>query len=525
MHGPKNLLFYAFSSESNPLHTTSTNQGKYLRCYLLGLKAKVVIEEQSYFDRDYLSEFSAFYSLSARGYPNICRRLHFFSSKKVNRGSLLRALSGDKTAMNSLSSNYLGFIVVRPIQVAPFGRTVLKWFPDGGAPNRRVVTPSRDYTATLCGLTLRVNGLAWQQQDSGVSACATIGLWTMLHSSAFDAHHAIPTTAQITEAAHATASLGARVFPSKGLRVEQILEAIKAQKLAPVTIAGDMMVDDPGYGGKIQCFSKAKLASSCAAFIRSGYPVLIIGRYLDGVQSSKHMVCAVGFREAMPASCDPGDYVMMDESADVLYVHDDNIGPNVRCVISMVNGAGPAIITTRPPDYAPSGCSFPETPVSFLPETLLIAVHEELRISSDDFFADGYALTRDIRNLIVDTYQNAGLSPVPSFLFSTRFLCIRDYLHSELERHFGEGSVILGRVRLDILEKAPPMSLHIGLLRISLNDNPASLLLDVIYDTTDSDRNRPVLAHLVYDKGFATILSALPTDMVHHFLGSQIIAY
>ena len=31
--------------------------------------------------------------------------------------------------------------------------------------------------------------LAWQQQDRGVSACATIAIWTMLHSSAFHERH------------------------------------------------------------------------------------------------------------------------------------------------------------------------------------------------------------------------------------------------------------------------------------------------------------------------------------------------
>ena len=64
------------------------------------------------------------------------------------------------------------------------GRTVLKWFPDKSAETTpRVLSSSRKYFVHIAGVELHVEGLAWQQQDTGVAACATISLWSMLHSS------------------------------------------------------------------------------------------------------------------------------------------------------------------------------------------------------------------------------------------------------------------------------------------------------------------------------------------------------
>src|SRR3990172_3640946 len=128
-HSPKQLLFYRFFS-SDPLFSElkPTRQVIYLRRYFSELHAAVVIEEPNYFDRDYLAEFSAFYSVSAAGYPNICRRLHFFADSSVNRDLIVRAACGDGNAVKTLEASYLGFIVVRPIPAAPLGRTVVCWY-------------------------------------------------------------------------------------------------------------------------------------------------------------------------------------------------------------------------------------------------------------------------------------------------------------------------------------------------------------------------------------------------------------
>ncbi len=175
-------------AEANGPH----RQLDYLHRYVSGLGASSVVEEPFYFDRDYLAEFSAFYGVSAAGYPNTCRRLHFFSGDPPVTAESFRELldsRADSPARREFQNRYLGFSVVRPLPNAPLGRTVLKWW----SPDAKVVAPSRDYKVHLAGVRLTVSGLAWQQQDTGTAACATVSIWSMLHSAAFDERHAVPT--------------------------------------------------------------------------------------------------------------------------------------------------------------------------------------------------------------------------------------------------------------------------------------------------------------------------------------------
>lgn len=473
-------------------------QATYLKSYLQHLKAKTVIEEPAYFDRDYLSEFSVFYSRSTTGYPNHCRRLHFFS-EKIRREQISKAASGSKRIINKLQKSYLGFVVVRPIPSAPLGRTVVRWYPEDKPNTPRITTPSRNYYVHLAGIELKVRGLAWQQQDSAVGACATIGLWTMLHSSAFDDHHAIPTTAEITLAAHKRASLGSRTFPSQGLTSYQILESIKEHELSPVVLAGDIQ----NKNHQTVRFSRERFCASCSSFIRSGYPVLIIGQ-LEGV--GYHAICATGFRSSHPRSPtnnvdleDAGikysNVVFEDAGIEYFYIHDDNLGPNVRFKVDLTNSShndgwkeDHIYLIPEAPDPA-RACNDTENYHRFYPEQLIVAVHHDLRTSPDTLNKIGLEIACLISDML-NTIQPTTLA------LSTRFIRLADYLGEELDQTLGKNPTLLGRTRLKLCEDVPPMSLHIGLVRIGLGDGTP--LVDILYDTTDSDRNHPAFAHVIY---------------------------
>lgn len=243
-HDRASLRFYPFQAETFLDDQRTSSARDYLRCYLADLKAEAVLEEPYYFDRDYLAEFSAFYAISSRGYSNACRRLHFFSCSTTElRALFLRALSGDPGGRDLLQKQYLGFSVLRPISATPFGRTVLRWYPETNRATPRVTEPAREYAAHIAGVRLSVTGLAWQQQDCGVGACATVALWTMFQASASDDQHAIPTTVEITRKANARWPLGRRVFPAAdGLSIYQVCEAIRGQQLQPALLEGDREV-------------------------------------------------------------------------------------------------------------------------------------------------------------------------------------------------------------------------------------------------------------------------------------------
>ena len=501
-----------------------TRQTLYLERYISELQAKIVLREPKYFDRDYLAEFASFYSVSSKGYPNICERLHFFS-EKISRRTLIADSGGSPRALKRLQGAYLGFIVKRPIPAAPLGRTVLKWYPDKFAKTTpRVPASSRKNFVHIAGVELYVEGLAWQQQDSGVGACATVSLWSMLQSSAFDDHHAIPTTADITQAAHKRHSFGTRMFPSKGLNIIQVYEVINERDLVPLITEGDVK----DTHGRTIGFSKDRFASTCAAFIRSGYPVLIVGRLsTSGGEGGEHAICNVGFRSHIPSAGDPSIPDLAESNIEFLYVHDDNLGPNVRVRIDVdtkfiPNDSMDEAMVAKPvvslhPDgpHSHDENSHTSSPIDgsygkFVPTQLIVAANSDIRTDLDTLHKAALKHASNIGEILNHLAESHGLEKL-AFAVSSRFFRISDYLGTELQDRLSgssrESRKVLSAVRLRLTENVNPMSLHIAVIRIGLDDS--TILADILYDTTDSDRNHPIFAHVAYDKLMAEVIQYL----------------
>lgn len=519
MHCGHPLVVVPFDSPENPLNTiVNSHQKQYLMSYLIGANVCSVLVEDNYFDRDYLDEFSAFYSKSARGYSNICKRLHFFS-REISFRRVDAALSGYSQSCQYLQDGYLGFVVLRPIQSTPLGRTVLAWYANRDVHSMRVTPPLRDYTCNILGIRLKVKGIPWQQQDRGVSACATVALWSMFHSSAFDAHHSIPTTVEITKNALNGAS-GVREFPSIGLSLAQMREAIFAQHLTPKLISADRMGSANTTG-----FLPSTIASLCAANIRSGYPVIVVGEYTHMSLGQPHAICCIGFREKEQAVKESGSCTSMDDETEVFYIHDDNIGPNVRCRLVEEHGLG--VFVTEPPNYVSESQVQPPEPFKLRPTILLIAVHDEIRMGAQALVSKGASMASDLSRLLNGIYEDNEL-PLPALSYSTQFLDVRKFYSEYLPAYFGSRSSLLGRVRKSIGRDARPLCLHIGLITIGFSDEYATRIMDIIYDTTDSILGQAVIAHIVYEENFKVILDVLkdsfPEDFASNF-GVQIIGY
>ena len=487
-----------------------SRQVKYLRCYLTDLSATSVIEESNYFDRDYLAEFAAFYSVSSKGYPNICRRFHFFS-EKINRDTLRRAAGGSEKSIKKLQESYLGFIVLRPIPAAPLGRTILRWYPDNQ--EKDIQTPrvktSREYSVHFLGIELNVEGIAWQQQDTGVGACATVSLWSMLHSSAFDDHHAIPTTADITRDAHSKHSFGSRMFPSQGLNFFQICDAIREQKLAPLITEGDIKHN----GGAVIGFSHERFAGTCSSYIRSGYPILVIGTL---VGLGEHAICLVGFRSCVSEEIEPLIPKLAESGIQHVYIHDDNLGPNVRFEISSNSNSDPVTLKASAPISKNAEREI-ECPTlnynEFIPKQLIVATHNDIRTYPDTLHRAGIDNATYLSNKFNLLAVKNKIQPF-GLIVSARFIKMSDFLGGELSTRISNKK-ILSRIRISLCEKVEPMSLHLGVVRISLDDSTP--LVDILYDTTDSDRNHPVYAHIAYANIMPMLIGILEKEGVGEF--------
>lgn len=468
-----------------------SRQVKYLRCYLHDLGARAVVIEPNYFDRDYLSEFEAFYATSSAGYPNICRRAHYFS-EPVTRGTFARAVGGDDLARKLVESSYLGHVILRPIPGAPIGRTVLRVYPDDAgiaAGTPRVTQPAREYESHVAGLTLKVSGLAWQQQDSAVGSCSTVALWSMLHSSAFDDHHAIPTTAEITAMAHRSAPTGKRIFPDSGLQLAQVLEVIKGHDLAPVMITGDKEHGE---------FSPERFCSLVASFIRSGYPVLVSG-WLEDAQREAHTVCMVGFRSPALPRVEDGECMVADENLEVVYVHDDNLGPNARFRVATTAGAVSLVPASPEPRRGEWPSDNPtKTYHELVPTELVVAVHPELRTDPLELQRAAVRYATWLPSVLDHESKQQGATGGTGMVVGSRFIRLRDYVERELVSVLrARSQTVLSRSRLALWEKVPPMSHHIGLVRVSLGAEP---MMDVLFDTSDNDRHLQPTALVAFQR-------------------------
>lgn len=486
-------LQYASFGEGDALQKMPESyQRAYLRTYFADLGAKAVMEEPQYFDRDYLAEYGAFYSTSARPYGNVCSRIHFFSAD-ISRSTFTKAAGGSEEAVSLLKQSYLGFVVRRPIPWAPLGKVIAKWYPDDAPKTPRITSPERAYAAHVAGVTLEVVGLPWQQQDSAVGACATVALWSLLHSSALAHHHTVPTTARITQLAHKTAAFGARTFPSKGLTSNQLCEAIKEFGLAPVLLDGDLKNEetDETIG-----FTPDRFASACASLIRSGYPVLLIGTS-DGGQ---HAVCCVGFRETVGQRIPAGEFGIQDSNVQYVYLHDDNIGPNVRFEIVGAEGTGAVALkrSAPKPRHAPSWPDPTENWAPFVPELLIAAVDEGLRTTPDGLHKVGLRYAASIAELL-KTHADQGVT------LSTRFIRLPHYLDTELSRTLSGTPTALSRARMSLAELKHPMSLHLGVVRLALGQTP---LVDILFDTTNNDRHLGAFAHVLFHRESEKLVTA-----------------
>ena len=302
-------------------------QAEYLQIYLEKIGCQTVIVENHYIDRVFMHDDAIYYVRSLRSYPNFTKRLHFFKQAfDCARWSEMIDLAGrgEHSAIQAhLQDCYLGFSVIRPLPDSPIGRTVLPAFslcPPGETNSS--FAPTRRHNVHLAGFSLSVDGVPFQSQDQGVSACATTALWSALDCVAATEEITISSPASITESATRYPLQEGRQFPNEGLTVRQICEATRAAGFSPIVIRGGSIADDA-----IQIFSYA----------RSGFaPVLALLPTKTG--DPGHAVCCVGLRKGPPQPQTDPTCKFREASSGLrgLYIHDDRLGPYAYAGLSQL---------------------------------------------------------------------------------------------------------------------------------------------------------------------------------------------
>jgi hypothetical protein len=306
-------------------------QVRYLARYAERLGARTYVVEGHYVDRHYVDEFAFYYSRMLSPPPNTVRRIHLFAHEFTEAAfadMLAESLQSEDTrkavekrlvapVAGSDIGGYLGFSSIRPLSSVPVGRTVLSRLPDsdGGIP--RHIWATNEHFVHLGCLRLRVEGLAFQQQDAAVGACATAALWSALVRVARQEGMRAPTPAEISDAALRSPRVMGRLLPANtGLTVQQLCDATRTFGFTPeVTYA----------------FTRPEaFVATLHTYLLSGIPMVLALRGDGG----GHAVTAVGFQ--MSGSEHPAlqtSVPVRSSRLTKLYVHDDRLGPYARAMI------------------------------------------------------------------------------------------------------------------------------------------------------------------------------------------------
>lgn len=443
------------------------------------LACQGVVIESHYIDRDHIDDHSVFYSKSLFPYSNSCQRIHFFREAPDYVRARLRNLLVNARGRSPFEfaeecrqysiSTYLGFMVLRPLPGCPVGRTAI-CPPE--SPNRTSsldLCCTRTYVSHLAGIELTVGSLPFQQQDVGVSACATTALWSTLQH--FQLHEPIQAASpsMITACAAKHSYPEGRAMPSEGLSLGQMCFALNSFGVAPMVFRATEQPDD----ARRVIYSALK--SSFA-------PILL----LENVREPKlrHAVTAVGAvldndKDLVDIEAE-GVAVATDAAAalSTLLIHDDRVGPYRESRLAVTDGSLQLEMDSA------SDSAYPRKEWWRLLE-VLIPMHSKIRISLPSLFTFGEAIVCRIGWELSEIYRHARVQtngsrqPLPvieawfdhGHLYARKGLFQPDALSTE---------------QIEFLTQRLSLPRYVGVIQISL---PGLCVFDLLVDSTCTIRN------------------------------------
>ena len=478
------IRFLKFSEDSipsdilglsaSPFVQDPWRQIDYVFKYVHEIGGRCMTIEEVYIDRDYMEDHGLFYSRSFLPYPASCRRLQFFRTSPAETEQRINELieCGRSTSKKPFrkacrefsDANYCGFSVIKPLPGCPVGRTVLRPYASESKDGRRSFDSTRNYVSHFCGIELTICGLAFQQQDTGVSACATTALWSSLQKVRDLEPVASATPAQITVLATRFSLPFGRPMPSDGLSIEQMCGAINALGLAPTLVRAVGFEQTRGH---------------LYTAISAGFaPVLVVKQPST---ENYHAVTVAGMKVGEPRTGAEIDEDVYDLSGDLkaIYMHDDRHGPYLRANINNSDDKMQLVVVNLEEKWDVTH--------------ILLPVHSKIRIS----LAIITQVAEEIAQAVLsfrEAFLNAGTLPdspesskdslvlaQPRVSFETSI--VKAYLYVE--------SVLLQTpaVSSDVenaLAGKLPLPRYVG--RISFSTSFAGKF-DLLIDTTGTDKN------------------------------------
>ncbi len=452
-----------------------------------------MVIEDNYVDRDYLDDYSAYYVRCFQQYQRFCRRLHFFSID-VNSTEFQDFILGvaEPQLIDAAKNSYLGFIVVRPLPNTVIGRTCLRTYEPEG---RRSYPIERKYSVDLCGLPLHVTTLAFQEQDTVVSACATSAIWTTLHATGIVYHHPIPTPSEITIAADEHPTKDIKLMVSKGLTMAQIVRALKSYSLMPFSIQLD---EEPDH---------AHLKANVYAYLQFGIPVLLIVSIHDltnveqPIFEGYHAIALAGYslQSGAPKALkvENHELLLVPERIEKIYAHDDQIGPFSR--LEFLDEQRRVKIDGNLKQRACIATSWLDRNgqpgnLFFAPETLIVPLYHKIRIPYSAIVERTLAIDEALR-FLSGYFELVELKNLEWDIFLSDLTHFRSHIRNEYSNDSRS-------VKLSVLHK--PMPRYVW--RAVANHNGIRLF-EFVFDATGIEQGQLLLGSLYWDHQFGEKMS------------------
>lgn len=461
----------------------------YLESYLRDdeIECSLVAVEDHYIDRDFMEDFSVFYSRSLSNFDNYCRRLHFFCGdpnlveREFRELTLSRRKLGSelfKRRSHRFSRrHYLGFSVIKPLRGTPVGRTALRPFPDQPGPGTtrgmvRRFPATRRYHSHLLGVELSVRGLAFQQQDVGVAACATTAIWTSLQKNREKEELGVTTPAHITARATQDQLPFGRSMPSEGLSIDQMCQAVQSFGLSPVLSPGKDFL--------------AIRATLYAALQSDLCPVLVIERAEPGHTDEYHAVAVVGMKVSdRPQAIVQADYFQASDRLAALFVHDDRYGPYLLAPLSQSTEGielririrkNPRVLDTDTGEFQIDGAT-EDSSERWLVSHVLIPTHTKLRLSFPELQEIGLRVLQTI-----DSSLGPQLNQRDQIAKHIDFWVARS--HAYVDTVASARAPFTSEQAVALVESVA-LSRYLGIVRLEFSEFGT---VDVIVDTTSGAR-------------------------------------
>jgi len=432
-----------------------------------GIGAKTIVIEKRYVSKAYFSDYSNYYSTCFQDYDRFCKRLHFFN-KKFDKDFFVKELLNNKS--DFLNRSYLGYVVVKPLPDSIIGPTLLKTY-DSRLEKKRFYNSIRKYNVNLFGLELKLESLAFQEQDTVVSACASTAIWSAFHMTSKLFQTPLPSPSEITKSGGNLYFNTGRTFPNQGLDLNQICKAIEQVGLVSELRNSSLYTSEMTRSKRF-----------IYAYNKAGIPVLLFIKLKD---REHHLVTINGYSEETKELEKSENISLKADRIERFYAHDDQIGPFAR--LGFINETA---LETSWRDMNGEN-------ILARIHAIIVPIHPKVRISYDDVFKKINLIDR-----IFFKFFN------PELEWDIFLQESNKYKNSVLQN-----SNVSNRIKQKICLSNLPKYLWIASAYVE-----GELIFDFVFDSTDISRGHFCIDFSLHDKLAAKQLEAIVTAFKSDFV-------